>query len=429
MDDNSDEDYSFLESEPSLLDMSISYYRKERVKKTKNRTTYLAIFLMIIFFLEYFTKEEMKTYSNSIFESSNPKRCPKLSKFSFYLYGGRYILLFLIYNYVNIYGALTYIFIDTFSLAFSSFLKSFYIEPRPFWEKNSIFPCFCAKGYSGPSTTGIYTFVIFSSFYRIIKTRLKNQFSKIFLFLFCFIMVSITYYIRLFQNVDYFHQIAFGFGIGFCIYFWFFDIIKIDFLSRKQFRQLMNHSILIISFSICFFIIVQVIHFNTGLNMKPMYLINIQKFCDLKKFFSGRDMKSFQLFEFIGCYFGVFLEYKIYFNHDLSLFSQYNINERKGYVFNRTSRRKSFIRFLLCYFIQILFFNKIMPSGKDFNFQFGGLIYIIIKIFLLFFQGFFSFFILKRILVKLKLTNEELIKLKILEMKRKIESEEQQKLY
>jgi hypothetical protein len=70
-----------------------------------------------------------------------------------------------------------------------------------------------------------------------------------------------------------------------------------------------------------------------------------------------------------------------------------------------------------------------MPSGKDFNFQFGGLIYIIIKIFLLFFQGFFSFFILKRILVKLKLTNEELIKLKILEMKRKIESEEQQKLY
>jgi hypothetical protein len=31
--------------------------------------------------------------------------------------------------------------------------------------------------------------------------------------------------------------------------------------------------------------------------------------------------------------------------------------------------------------------------------------------------------------VKLKLTNEELIKLKILEMKRKIESEEQQKLY
>ena len=337
MDDNSDEDYSFLESEPSLLDMSISYYRKERVKKTKNRTTYLAILLLILFFVEHFTKDEMKIYSNAIFESSNPKRCPKLSKFSFYLYGGRYILIFLIYNYVNIYGALTYMFIDTFSLAFSSFLKSFYIEPRPFWEKNTIFPCFCAKGYSGPSTTGIYTFVMFSSFYRIIKTTLRFQFSKIILFIFCFIMVSITYYIRLLQNVDYFHQIIFGFGIGFCIYFWFFDIIKIDFLSRKQFRQLINHFILIISFCVGFFIIVQVIHFNAGFTMKPMYLINIQKYCKLKKFLSGKDMKPYQIFEFIGCYFGVFLEYKVYFNNDLSLFSQYNIRERKGYVFNRTS--------------------------------------------------------------------------------------------
>ena len=337
MDDNSDEDYSFLESEPSLLDMSISYYRKEREKKTKNRTTYLAILLLILFFVEHFTKDEMKIYSNAIFESSNPKRCPKLSKFSFYLYGGRYILIFLIYNYVNIYGALTYMFIDTFSLAFSSFLKSFYIEPRPFWEKNTIFPCFCAKGYSGPSTTGIYTFVMFSSFYRIIKTTLRFQFSKVILFIFCFIMVSITYYIRLLQNVDYFHQIIFGFGIGFCIYFWFFNIIKIDFLSRKQFRQLINHFILIISFSVGFFIIVQVIHFNTGFTMKPMYLINIQKYCKLKKFLSGKDMKPYQIFEFIGCYFGVFLEYKVYFNNDLSLFSQYNIRERKGYVFNRTS--------------------------------------------------------------------------------------------
>ena len=429
MDDNSDEDYSFLESEPSLLDMSISYYRKEREKKTKNRTTYLAILLLILFFVEHFTKEEMKIYSNAIFESSNPKRCVKLSKFSFYLYGGRYILIFLIYNYVNIYGALTYMFIDTFSLAFSSFIKSFYIEPRPFWEKKTIFPCFCAKGYSGPSTTGIYTFVMFSSFYRIIKTTLRFQFSKIILFIFCFIMVSITYYIRLLQNVDYFHQIIFGFGIGFCIYFWFFNIIKIDFLSRKQFRQLINHFILIISFSVGFFIIVQVIHFNTGFTMKPMYLINIQKYCKLKKFLSGKDMKPYQIFEFIGCYFGVFLEYKVYFNNDLSLFSQYNIRERKGYVFNRTSRRKSFVRFLLCYFIQILFFNKIMPSGKDFDFEYGILIYNIIKIFLLCFQGFFFFFIMKRILVKLNLTNEELIKLKFLEMKRKLENEELQKLY
>ena len=70
-----------------------------------------------------------------------------------------------------------------------------------------------------------------------------------------------------------------------------------------------------------------------------------------------------------------------------------------------------------------------MPSGKDFNFKYGIIIYNIIRIFLLFFQGFFFFFIMKRMFVKLKLTNEELIKLKILEMKRKLENEEQQKLY
>ena len=48
MDDNSEEDYSFLESEPSLLDMSVSYYRKEREKKTKNRLSHLLILLTIL---------------------------------------------------------------------------------------------------------------------------------------------------------------------------------------------------------------------------------------------------------------------------------------------------------------------------------------------------------------------------------------------
>ena len=145
MDDNSEEDYSFLESEPSLLDMSVSYYRKEREKKTKNRLSHLLILLTLLFFIEYFTKEQMKIFSNYIFSNSNPKRCPKLSKFLFENYGGRYILLFLIYNYINIYGALTFMFIDTFSLAFSSFIKSFYIEPRPFWEKKIFFLVFVLK--------------------------------------------------------------------------------------------------------------------------------------------------------------------------------------------------------------------------------------------------------------------------------------------
>ena len=424
MDDNSEEDYSFLESEPSLLDMSVSYYRKEREKKTKNRLSHLLILLTILFFIEYFTKEQMKIFSNYIFSNSNPKRCPKLSKFLFENYGGRYILLFLIYNYINIYGALTFMFIDTFSLAFSSFIKSFYIEPRPFWEKKNIFPCFCAKGYSGPSTTGIYTFVIFASFYKIFKSKCRSQFSKTILFLFCFIMVVITYWVRLLQNVDYFHQIIFGFGIGFGIYFWFFNIIKIDFMSRKQFRQLMNHSPLIFTFSISFFIIINVINFNTGFAMKPMYVVNIQKYCNLKQFFSNENYKkSIQLFEFIGCYFGVYIERKIYFDDDLSLFSQYNVREKNKLIFNHTTRRKNFIRFLLFYLTQFLFFRKIIPNKADFNFQYGFYVYIIIKMFLLFFEGFFFFFLFKRIIVKLKLTNEELIRLKEIEIKIKLENE------
>ena len=145
MDDNSEEDYSFLESEPSLLDMSVSYYRKEREKKTKNRLSHLLILLTILFFIEYFTKEQMKIFSNYIFSNSNPKRCPKLSKFLFENYGGRYILLFLIYNYINIYGALTFMFIDTFLLLLVVLLNLFILSQDLFGKKKIFFLVFVLK--------------------------------------------------------------------------------------------------------------------------------------------------------------------------------------------------------------------------------------------------------------------------------------------
>jgi hypothetical protein len=73
--DVNDESFSFLDSEPSLMDMSISYYTKEKKKKTKKKLIILLSFLSLCVIIEYFTRETLKKSSKLIFGSKNNKNC------------------------------------------------------------------------------------------------------------------------------------------------------------------------------------------------------------------------------------------------------------------------------------------------------------------------------------------------------------------
>ena len=58
--DYPEDSFSFLESEPSLLDMSSSFYKKVSKEKAKTKAIYLAIFIGVVTIIEYFTREKLK---------------------------------------------------------------------------------------------------------------------------------------------------------------------------------------------------------------------------------------------------------------------------------------------------------------------------------------------------------------------------------
>ena len=413
--DVNDESFSFLDSEPSLMDMSISYYTKEKKKKTKKKLIILLSFLSLCVIIEYFTRETLKKSSKQIFGSKNNKNCELLEKFDFYNYSGRYILLFYILNFVNLYAAIGFIFLDMSSVALSGIINFFYLEPRPFWEDSNLKPCHCDLEYTGASTTGTQIFIILISFYHFITYKTKEKFRNDFILLICCLLIILMYLIRLLQNLIYLNQIFLGLCIGFSIYYWFFNIVKVDCYNRKQFKQIINQPILVISMLIIFWILFNIIHVNINLNLEPIYILNIQKYCKKEIFYSldfNMYTKSMIFFEFLGCYLGIYLEYKIIFKENIELFIRYNIKSKYNELFNKTSKFKSFIRFLIYYLLEIIIFKNIFPYNykiknnlfekESFTFQ------IFLLFFLTIFKGIFFFFILKRMIIYLKLTNEKI---------------------
>ena len=412
--DENDESFSFLESEPSLMDMSISYYRKERKKKTQSKLIIILSFLSLCGIIEYFSRETLKKSSENFFSPNNKNRCRLLDKFDFYNYSGRYILLFLTLNFVNLYAAISFIFLDMLSVALSGIINFFYLEPRPFWENAKLKPCYCDLEYTGVSTTGTQIFLIFITFYHFITYKTKEKFRNSFILFICSLIIILMYIVRLLQNLIYFHQIIFGLCLGFSIYYWFFNIVKVDCYNRKQFKQIINQPILVICTLIIFWIIFNIIHVNINLNIKPIYILNIQKFCNLEIFNSldnNMYTKSMIFFEFLGCYLGIFLEFKYIFKENIDLFMRYNIKSKYNELFNDTSKFKSFIRFLIFYLLEIILFKSIFPYNYTISKKFEKYS-LEVEICFLFvisiFKGIFFFFILKRLIIYFKLTNEKI---------------------
>ena len=99
-------------------------------------------------------------------------------------------------------------------------------------------------------------------------------------------------------------------------------------------------------------LVINMIHFNTNFRTKPIYVLNIQKYCVINTVFSFDKetfTKSILIFEFFGSYLGVLMEYRITFGGKIDLFAKYNIKSKHKEMFNHTSGGVSFVRFLLFY--------------------------------------------------------------------------------
>ena len=400
-----------------------TYHRKKKQLLT------ISLFLFTAIVIEFFTRDLSKKYTIQFFGGLGKDRCTSLSYFEFYAIGGRYILLFLIYTYVNIPAALSYIFLDCFGVFLNGIIRMFYFDDRPFWTNPEHTPCFCAIDYGNPSTTGIDAFLMFAVFYKSFTYKSKSKMFKFLLFVIAASNIAYIFIIRMLQNIHYMHQLLFGMIIGFVIYYIYFEILEINFDNKEQFMSLLKKWKEIFLATAFIWTLDTYIHMKIDFKPPEESIVKtIVQNCpivDMFAFDHESYSKSVRIFEFIGCFVGSYLEYVFVFKFDEDKFLKYDVNSENE-MYKQTHWCKSLIRFCMFYVLQrYALSHLILGKGNFEKFWKLPLVYGLIfeQIIPLIIHGLCVFLIFKVVSKGLGLTNE-----KVWEIRPEVEKEENEKM-
>ena len=440
-------EFSFFESGDSLLNLNKTQIKKQSKKASKSKMIVLFVFIVIISSLCYFAEEQTKEYSLFLFKNKDYNRCILLNKLDLYQYDIRYFFLFFMYSYLNIYATFCYLAIDILMNVLNDLIRFQLFDSRPFWDNSEeVFPCKCELSPSNPSPNSsnsilfltIIYFLKEKQRYRIRRmnatpkklaiyndeNELKDDSSdlkverfytitnlglNILLILIIGLIIFVDT-IPLLQNIEYLYQSIYGLFIGFAFYYWVFHIVAVKHLNTHQMSKIINQPWIILTFSIILLIIILFIFNNSENSMKVSNILNIQKFCKFPNDFNANQgilKNCIFLFEILGAYSGLLLEYKKTFNSDIDKFVEYNVKSKYEYgYFEGQNAFIKLIRFLFLFFIEILFFRTIIEFWLKNNLE--GTIRFISLSLTYFFKGFFFFFIMKKILGKLHLINDKI---------------------
>jgi len=376
-----------------------------------SKIIFILTFTIILFFWEYlfrnFSSELSTKIVKKILKKGTTEHCHILSNLQFFEYDGRFLLLLIILNFTNTFSALTFVLLDSFSVYLNGVLKIIYLEPRPFWTHPDLYPCICATNYGNPSTTGMNQFIIFAVFYKAITTTYKNV-DKFIFGAVCAVPVMLIYSSRYFQGVHSLNQLIFGCGIGFIIYYIYFEIINVNLEDKNHFHFLIKNSTKFITALLSLFLLATIFHLVTNLETNEKWLKVITKHCETipyNLFDNESYRKTSKVFLFIGCLFGILLELKISFgNNNYSYFIWYNIHPKKN--FSKTSFLISLSRLLIMFSIYFIL-NKLFLTGigdpKHDSFAYLTIFGFIIPYLI---NGIIFFFLFKILVRFLNLTNE-----------------------
>ena len=434
-------EFSFFESE---MENSIIYAGKKKNKKVRpEKIIAITFFISIIIILEYFFGKKTKYISLLIFGNNNYKRCILLNKLDLYKYDIRYIFIFIMFTYINMYAVFCYMIIDIVLLILNDIIRLLFFESRPFWDQNSdAFPCVCDYTPSNPSPTAASSFLFFSLYIFVqYELKLKNKknsknncvetktyaelndstlsadytqqrenYSNLILFFLAFLLISLILFIDtipLLQNIEYLHQTIFGISLSYTFFYLIFYIFHVNHLSRKQFMKVIKQPWIILTFSIILIFLIFFILNNIANTITASQIDEIEKFCDIPDDInlSTEILKNCSLlFEVLGVYCGILLEFKITFKSKEQKFLFYNVNSKENQRYNEECNQfNKLIIFLLLFFIEFLVFKTLIEfwikNHLDGIYQFSALS---IELFL---KGIFFFYIMKRLMSKIGLLN------------------------
>ena len=396
-----------LNSNNMKVQINIDYKDKYLIDPKNQNLFKIFIFLFVCLSLEFVFRDDLKEITLKYFSGAMSQKY--LRTIDFYSINGKYILLYLILNYVNVPSALSFLFLDCITIFINGILKFFYLDERPFWNNSNLIPTYCPNDYGSPATMAINSFVIFAVFYKAFTYKTKSKLFKSILWIFCFLNITYIYLKRLYENVHYLNQLLIGLAIGYTIYKIYFDVFDVKFDNGRQFMKFIQNFKLISFLLLILWIIVTYLHSKIILQSPSQATIDlIDKKCQINKIFfdRGNFIKRVSIFEFLGAIFGIYFEYCFIFRKDHHDFLEYNVKS-DDCMFNMTSQNTSLIRFLCFYLFQLIFsyllyFDK--GNLKDIN-Q-GKINYFLGKLCILTFISSFSiFFIIKNILIYFKLVN------------------------
>ena len=346
------------------------------------------------------------------------------------------------FTYINMYAVFCYMVADTVIMIVNDIIRLTIFDSRPFWDENTnIFPCVCEYTPSNPSPTATNSFIFFSLFIFVkYEEKLKNKTNKnnfvepkqyeeelnesqiseiriqkekssdLLLIILATLLLSLIIFIDaipLLQNIEYLHQTIFGMGLSFSFYYLIFYIFHVNHLSTKQFMKIIKQPWIILTFSIILIFLIFFILNNIEYTITASQIDEIEKFCDIPDDInlSTEILKNCSLlFEVLGVYCGILLEFKITFKSKEQKFLFYNVNSKENQRYNEECNQfNKLIIFLLLFFIEFLVFKTLIEfwikNHLDGIYQFSALS---IELFL---KGIFFFYIMKRLMSKIGLLN------------------------
>ena len=436
-------EFSFFESDNSLL-----YTGKKKQKKVRPEKIFaVIIFLGIIIILEYFFGKKTKYISLFFFGNNDYKRCILLNKLDLYKYDIRYIFIFIMFTYINMYAVFCYMVADTVIMIVNDIIRLTIFDSRPFWDENTnIFPCVCEYTPSNPSPTATNSFIFFSLFIFVkYEEKLKNKTNKnnfvepkqyeeelnesqiseiriqkekssdLLLIILATLLLSLIIFIDaipLLQNIEYLHQTIFGMGLSFSFYYLIFYIFHVNHLSTKQFMKIIKQPWIILTFSLILIFLIFFIINNMAYTITASQIEEIEKFCDIPNDFDLSTeilINCSRLFETLGVYSGILLEFKITFKSKEQKFTYYNVKSKNNERYNEECNHfKKILIFLLLFFIEYFLFKTIIEFWIKNHFE--GIYQFVALSLELFLKAIFFFFIMKIILRKIGLLNNIIFK-------------------
>jgi membrane-associated phospholipid phosphatase len=380
------------------------------MKRGKQKVIYILSFLTAVVLLDYFFKNHVN-YVSSYFLLNSPSWCPFISHFRFFEFDGKYLIFALIYNLSTINAALLFIFFDSISLYINGILKLFYLDPRPFWENDRLYPCICAINYGNPSTSSINQFLVVSLCYRLLTKEYK--FNKLMCGLLCAIPISCVAFSRFQQNAHSFSQLIFGIAVGYAIYYTTFEIFKVKFIGHRRLSLIMDNVFPISWVMILLYIVAAFTHYLQDLPYNQEWFSILLKHCEytsLYYFDNESYVKTSRIFLLMGSIIGIYLDYRFRFNSNFNSYYIYNVKDSSkfNFTFNNTTYTKHALRvafMLVFYYLVIKNIDEYPLDIKNDPYPKTLLLKYIIPFFL---EGICDFFVLKVLFSLFNLSNDKI---------------------